>query len=385
MIDFDRFWGGRQGLTAPGVSEPQVQAWEARHQVALPASLRSALRRRDGGPVRDVEVEIFPLGEIEPADEEFLRFDEDVDRDPALVFRFGIGRESCGDYLMDYNTGGPEASPSVYIHYNDGTGATLIEHSFDDFFERLAARSPAPDVDWSEAEPSQDVLARETVDLTAFHRAEAHLTQVLVRQGDSLVLYTREVSPQGETLSKTTLPLPIHGALVMVQRMRPAPNLTFGLHLQPEGHEGIVRLESRRKGDAAWVNTKTEGAPIYVRFESADRDRLEALRGRLLGGSGTQSSAVAGPGRAASEDPSIAYLKRAMELKEAAGQRRAPLPGDLSPPPADLGALAALWQQRSTEALERARGPSSVRPPAPGATKRIEDGPPPPDDEHAPG
>ncbi len=384
MIDFDRFWGDGDGPAAPGVSEAQVQAWEARHQVALPAALRSALRRRDGGPVRGAEVEVLPLAEIQPADEEYLRFDEDVDRDPALVFRFGTGTESGGDYLMDYNAGGPEASPSVYIHYNDGTGATLIKDSFDDFFERLAARSPGPHVDWSEAEPAQDVLARETVDLTAFHRAEAHLEQVLVRQGDSLVLYTREVSPQGEILSKTTLPLPIHGALAMVLRRRPAPNLTFGLHLQPEEHDGIVRLESRREGDAGWVNTKVEGAPVYVQFESADRDRLEALRGRLLGGSETQSS-VAGPGRTASEDPSIASLKRLMELKEEADRRRAPLSGDPPPPPVDLAAVAALWKQRAIDASKRAGGPSAGRPPAPGATKRIEDAPPPSDDEHPPG
>ena len=62
MIDFDLFWGDEE---FPGVSEPQVQAWEARHQVALPAALRSALRRRDGGPVRGADVEILPLGEIE--------------------------------------------------------------------------------------------------------------------------------------------------------------------------------------------------------------------------------------------------------------------------------------------------------------------------------
>ena len=298
-----------------------------------------------------------------------MRFDEDVYRDPALVFRFGTGAESGGDYLMDYNAGGPEASPSVYIHYNDGTGATLIKDSFDDFFERLGARSPTPNVDWSEAEPSLDVFARETVDLTAFHQAKAHLEQVLVRQGDSLVLYTREVSPQGEALSKTTLPLPIHGTLAMVLRRRPAPNLTFGLHLQSQDNEGIILLESRRKGDAGWVNTETKGAPGYVQFESADRDRLEALRGRLLGGSETQSSVVAGPGRAASEDPSIAYLKRAMELKEEAQRKCAALSGDLPPPPADVDAIAALWKQRATEALERARGPSAGRPPFPGATK----------------
>ena len=66
MIDFDRFWGDGEGPAALGVSEPQVQAWEARHQVALPAALRSALRRRDGGPVRDAEVEILPSGRSNP-------------------------------------------------------------------------------------------------------------------------------------------------------------------------------------------------------------------------------------------------------------------------------------------------------------------------------
>ena len=313
-----------------------------------------------------------------------MSFDEDVDRDPALVFRFGTDTESGGDYLMDYNARGPEASPSVYIHYNDGTGATLIKDSFDDFFERLVARSPGPNVDWSEAEPSQDVLARETVDLTAFHQAKAHLEQVLIRQGDSLVLYTREVSPQGETLSKTTLPLPIHGALAMVLRRRPAPNLTFGLHLQPEDHEGIVQLDSRRKGDSGWVNTKTEGAPVYVQFESADRDRLEALRGRLLGGALAQSSSAAGPGRAASEDPSIAYLKRAMELKEEASAG-APRSRASSPAPRRPGRRGGPLEAADDPGPGARRGAVGRPAARPWATKRIEDAPPPPDEEHPPG
>jgi hypothetical protein len=313
MMDFDQFWGDNGESAAPGVSEQQLRAWEERYQVALPAALRWALRRRDGGHVCGAEVQILPLGEIQPADEESLSFDEDADRDLALVFRFGRGRESGGDYLMDYNARGPE-SPSVYIHYNDGTGATLLEESFDGFLEQLVAASPGPHVDWSETERSQDVVARETVDLTAFYRTAAHLEQVLVRRGNSLVLYSRQVSPDGEALAKTALPLPTHGALVMVVRMRPAPNSTFGLHLQPEDNGGIVRLESRRKGTDQWVNTATQGAPVYVRFESADRDRLEAIRARVLGGSG--ASPV--------DDGGIEFLRRAMELKEEMARRTAP-------------------------------------------------------------
>jgi hypothetical protein len=78
MMDFDRFWDDEGGPAAPGVSEQQLRAWEERHQVALPSALRLALRRRDGGHVRGAEVQILPLGEIQPADAEYLRFDEDV-------------------------------------------------------------------------------------------------------------------------------------------------------------------------------------------------------------------------------------------------------------------------------------------------------------------
>ena len=313
MIDADRFWESDEAPVAPGVSEERIEAWEARHQVSLPLTLRSALRRRDGGPVRNTEITVFPLREIQPVDEEDLRFDEDVDRDPALVFRFGEGMESDGEYLMDYNSVGPGESPSVYIHYNDGTGATLLGDSLDAYLERRASGSPGSDVDWSDAERAQDVLARESVDLTAFHGAQAHLEQVLVRQGDAVVLYTREATPDGETLAKTTLPLPFHAALVM----------TFGLHLQPENHEGVVRLESRRRGDGSWINTAIQGAPVYVRFESADRDRLEAVRGRVLGGRSGEGESAGPPTSARSaDDGALDLLRRVMELKmERDGER----------------------------------------------------------------
>lgn len=393
MIDFDRFWEDEEGHAASGAGEQHVGAWEAQHQVALPPSLRSALRRRDGGLVRGTEVEILPLGQIQPADEEYLRFDEDPHRDLALVFRFGLDTESGGDYLMDYNAGGPSESPSVYIHYNDGTGATLIDESFDDFIENLVAGSPPPDVDWSEAERARDVAARETVDLTAFHGAAAHLEQVLVRQGNALVLYAREVSPDGETRVKTTLPLPIHGALIMVQQMRPAPNPTFGLHLQPEDHEGIVRLESTQMGDDAWVNTATQGAPVYVRFESADRDRLETIRGLLLGGAGARPAAgegqspdvsTAGLDVVSRVDPAIELLRMTMELKAEATRRFASPPGDSHPPSSAQRDLAALLRQQMNEALERAGIRVPGFPPGAESKKGNEGAPPLPDGEPPP-
>lgn len=388
MIDFDRFWEDEEGPAASGAGEQHVEAWEAQNQVALPTTLRSALRRRDGGLVRDTEIKILPLGEIQPADEEYLGFDEDPHRDLALVFRFGLDMESGGDYLMDYNAGGASESPSVYIHYNDGTGATLIDESFDDFIENLVADSPGPDVDWTEAERIQDVVARETVDLTAFHGAPAHIEQALVRQGNSLVLYSREVSPDGETLAKTTLPLPIHGALTMVQRMRPAPNPTFGLHLQPENHEGIVRLESRHEGDDPWVNTATQGAPVYVRFESADRDRLEAIRGLLFGGAGVRPAVGAGPSPDVSTagldvvsraDPAIELLRMTMELKAEATRRFASPPGDSPPPSPSQGDLAALLRQQMNEALERAGVRVLGYPPGAESKKGNGGAPPPPE------
>jgi hypothetical protein len=74
-----------------------------------------------------------------------------------------------------------------------------------------------------------------------------------------------------------------------------------------------------------------QGAPVYVRFELVDRDRLEAIRERLLGGSGARPAGGAEQGPAASKaeldvnspkDWGVEFLRRAMELKEEAARRR---------------------------------------------------------------
>ena len=285
MIDFDKFWS----LTdddLPGTSQAEVDRWERLHGVRLPNLLREAFRRNAGGSVRFTEIEILPLSELMPVEDDFWEYEEIADEeapDHALVFLLGWENSTGGRLLLNFNAGGPTGEPSVYIYHNDGGSTQQVADSLDGFFEEQLTFSVEPHVDWSESKEARDVIDREGLDLKFVDSGDGRLEQVLVREEDLLILYTHMQNDLGVQLSKTTLPLPLDPGSSGVRPFRPRPGATFALHIQPEQSDGIVHMTSSQIEDGRWDNRTSEGVPIYVMFESTDKDRLNRLREGLIG------------------------------------------------------------------------------------------------------
>ena len=252
MIDFTRFWtedrttyqdqyfapGAIDAEVNRGVTADAILAWERQYGVTLPEPIRTALGLRNGGCVRNTSVEVLPLAAIVPADDDFwdhTDIDEDEVPEHDLMFAFGSENESGGTFLMNFNANGPEGAPSVYIDYH-GESSSLVSDTITEFFHAQLAASPGPSVDWSETEARRGitVIARETIDLSALYKGKAASEdQVLARVDDALVFFTREQSPSGTILTRTTLPLPLDEEAAEIEPHRPAPLATFALHLQP--------------------------------------------------------------------------------------------------------------------------------------------------------
>jgi hypothetical protein len=271
----------------PGVTQEQIDTWERERGVRLPDVLRQALSRQNGGYVYDTQISVLPLAKISCPDEEFWEFasyEEEDAPDHQLVLQFGSDEEFDASFFLNFNARGPKDEPSVLVYHGDPGDLARHTDSVTKFFDRKLKTFDAPSVDWSET-ASQDVLARETIDLSGMYAGKAaEREQVLVRQSGAYVIYCHEKTPEGERLTKTTLPEPLeqsdHGP-GMIQRQ-----LAQGkheLHLQPRNFDGIVELRSERTREGRWKNYTTRGAPICVLFESHDRGRLEALQRTLFG------------------------------------------------------------------------------------------------------
>lgn len=402
MIDFQRFWmdGGRddddliddeeiegdelESETPPGASERQIAAWEKKHRVQLPEVLRKALAVQNGGSVRNTSLEILPLEQMAPVDEDFWEwaaFDEEEQApDHELVFVFGEELETGATALMNFNARGAKGEPSVYFDYH-GESTDLQNDALTGFFAELLVTSDAPSVDWSETE-RLDVVARESIKAASNRHGEpASLDQILAREGESLVLFTREQSSEGECLTRTTLPLPLDASWAEVREHRPAPIATFGLHLQPEESDGIVEQESQTTDEGRWKNSTCRGAPIYVTFESADRSRLEALRKELLGVEGAERAqarqdrqvqieqtleALAPEQRAAAMMRVALAMKDKLDLQFGAGL------GDTSGMPPALAEAAKAMQKKMQQLVEKAQEQIDAHPVDAETMRRLE-------------
>ncbi len=285
MAEPDPFWAD-EDEAAPGASAAEIAAWERLHGVTLPGPLRDALARRNGGIARGADVEINRLGEIQPVDAGFwdwAYFEGDEPADRGLVFELGHHEQYPAQFLIDFNARGREAEPTVHALVNgEGSPVEDVADSLAEFFEKARATDEEPAVAWPERWDALDVVARETLTGATVEDEGWWLVQVLVRRGEALVLWRREIWLDGEERSRTLLPAPLDASRADVKPLRPSPNPTFALHLQPADHDGIVYETSKGRGDA-WRNATSRGAPIYVMFESRDRERLEALRALLLG------------------------------------------------------------------------------------------------------
>lgn len=376
MADREQYWANDEDFSASGVDGNEIDAWEKQYGVALPMSLRAALRQQDGGRVRGAEAYINPLARIVPVDDDFGQHDEfedDVERDLGLVFELGSDVDG-GRFLIDYNAQGPKGSPSVYLFHNDGTGASLVDESIDDFLENLGGTDAEPCVDWSEVERAQEIVARESMSPIFAGFAGSHLEQVLVRQRDVLVLYTREVTPDGEALEKHMLPLPLESEPAFIRGMGPEPHERYGLHLEPNDHGNIVKLSSRREGSGDWDNKELRGAPIYGLFRSASREPLEALRVRIFGESVARSIQAAEQAEAARmvelarmapADRTRSLMNDFITMRDEAMKQFNAAAGGLPPAPPEVAALNDLLERKIDEGMKRVFGHVEETPPAP--------------------
>lgn len=378
MIDFERFWAeisdADDSGERAGVSDEQIRGWESRYATKLPEPLRTALRLRNGGYVRDTAIEIARLEGIGPVHDEFWEFadiDDEEGTDHRLVFVFGGDNEAGGTLLMNFNARGAKRPPSVYIDFH-GESTERLSGTLSGFFEKVLATSAAPSVDWSESE-ALPIVARDAVDLSPMYGGlAASIDQVLARKGKTLILFTRERSPDGETLTRTKLPLPLESGEAEIGPFRPAPISTCALHLQPEASDGIVEDESKRTGDGRWKNSRARGVPIYVSFESTDRRRLESLRSELFGAK-QAARAQTNEKRAAALEQSLSalspeqrtttLLQAALTMKEEMDREFAAELGDAGDMPSELAQAAEMLQRRMEQMMQQAQQQISANPP----------------------
>jgi hypothetical protein len=396
MIDFARFWmegnspyedegpGATDTEVPPGVTAEEIREWEREYGVTLPEPLRTALGLRNGGFVRNTAIEVLPLDQIVPVADDFWEYteiEEDEAPDRSLLFIFGNEMQGGATFLMNFNARGPEGAPSVYLDYH-GESTYLVHDAIGDLFEAELASSAEPGVDWSEAESGLPVLARETIDLSSSYGGRsASEEQVLARQDEALILFTRLRSPDGEVLTRTTLPLPLDAGWAEVRPYRPAPIATFALHLQPAESDGIVETRSERNDDGRWKNSTGRGVPIYVTFESTDRDRLQSLRGQLLGTEGAARAQAKQDRQAAlaemldglpPEQRTAALLQAALTMKEETDRRFVAEFGDRGPVPPALAEAAEAMRLKLEQMAEQVRRKAAANPPDPETLRRIE-------------
>jgi hypothetical protein len=285
MLDLEHFWAGRGPNSGrAGVDEEQFVDWETEFGVRFPAALRLAYARQDGGPVRNAEMDLHPLVEICLVDDDFWRFDEIPPaeaRDHSLVIILGAETASGGQFLLNYNQNGPRGEPSLYVFYNDGTGASRIGETVDAYFERCLKSDSGPAIDWDASIASIEIIVQENLELAS--PRGARVEQVLGRTNGGLVLLVRQTDRQKCEISKTFLPLPLDPDMSTVEPCRPAPKSTFALTIHPDDSDGIIHESSTQLENGQWQNTTTEGVPVCVDFESAEKAPLERIRILLLG------------------------------------------------------------------------------------------------------
>ncbi|HEV3342738.1 MAG TPA: SMI1/KNR4 family protein [Pirellulales bacterium] len=397
MIDFERFWvqaadteldeeddaDGMADEDRPGVGPEEIAEWEARHGVVLPEPLRTAFALRNGGLVRTAPLEILPLDQIVPVDEGFWDFTEIGESeapDHSLLFVFGNETEVGGTYLLNFNARGPQGVPSVYLDFH-GESTYHVNDTLGGLFADLLASSAVASVDWSEAEDLA-ALARESIDLSPIYDGRpASIDQVLAREGDALILLTRERTPEGEVLTRTTLPLPLEAASTEIGPRRPAPIATFGLHLQPEESDDIVEQQSKTDDDGRWKNSTGRGVPIYVTFESTDRQRLVSLRSQLLGPAGTaraearqerQEELVATLDSLPPAERTAAMLQAALKMRDRIERKFAPAAGDLTGLSGELAKAAEAMRVKMEQMVRQAQEKIAANPPDPKTVQQIE-------------
>ena len=359
MVDPEQLWAhGGAKTSRSGVGEGRLSDWEVRQGVRLPAILRLGYAKQDGGRVRHTDIELHPLDEIRRADKDFWRFEEiapEQARDQSLVFVLGEGASLGGEYLLNFNANGPGGEPSLYVFFNDGTGATLVGKNVEDYLREQLVVGSTPGIDWEASIESIEVLAREDFDLG--FPGGGRVEQVLGRRDGGLVLLVRQLYRKKYEITSTFLPLPLNPTMATITPKRPAPKSTFALTLYPTEADEILHEGAKQLKDGRWKNTTMEGVPVYVDFEAAAKAPLERLRVLLFGDCDLPADPkprTGGPtayerlGALSPEDRRIASLLSGRKIKAEMEAKIAAAPDDETVP------LSRLMIARAEEAIARA-------------------------------
>jgi hypothetical protein len=275
-LNFNLFWDDQTG--AAGVTDAEIASWERTHGVTLPALLREALKRHNGGIVRNTSLRIYSLSAIAPEDEgfwEWASFDEENFAERRLVMPFAEDCDTGGVYLLNFNANGPAGEPEVCVWHSDPGDLGQAAASLAEILGPLMAVADGPSVDWNEIR-LHEIVAEETIEFGG----AAAMEQVLCRNGRMFLLFTRRTAPEGHELSQTAFLGPLHAEGAMITPT--LANTAFWLHIAPTETHTIVHETSERTADGAWKNRESQGVPVYVVFMSRDKAFLENLRARLF-------------------------------------------------------------------------------------------------------
>jgi hypothetical protein len=94
----------------PGPDEATIEAWEHRHGVRLPSTLRDALRIQDGGYVTGTRLLLHRLSQMEPlSGDDYAHMWENEDNrgfgDPSKLHLVGMDETLGGLLILHYNSG----------------------------------------------------------------------------------------------------------------------------------------------------------------------------------------------------------------------------------------------------------------------------------------
>ena len=140
-----QYWR-RSGITIrPGVSMAEVEAFQAKYGVAVPADVLAYLLTVDGnsdGETDDELIRFWPFGEIVPVHKE-------LDEQAGAIYPDHFAYPDCfvfADYLIESwlyvvkLTADPEQPAPVYRVTADGSAGDQMSASFREFMENYAAK-----------------------------------------------------------------------------------------------------------------------------------------------------------------------------------------------------------------------------------------------------
>lgn len=268
------FWDDE--ATRPGVKKGDFDTWETRTGCSLPKLLRKLYALHDGGPVRYAPFRLYPLNELVVTTADFwsaVEYTKKLVPVKSLVFALGEDIDH-GDhlYFLNFNAKGPTGEPSVCHLWHDPAALVLASKSVKVFLDQEVGVTETPMVEWSTAEGLDPILHREVIE-SGILREDV----IFGRSGSELIWYNRRAIGDEVSFRLVKLPLPLNQGWGTIQRYRPGP-VTWSLMLQPVNQEGIVSIESTRRGDGRWKNEIDHGVPGHVMLESANEDALTRLQ-----------------------------------------------------------------------------------------------------------